>query len=170
MADPNSQAPQAAESPKPDLPQQSPPALDSEPTTEVLKALGSLPDLPAPQQREIIHTLQSLVAYVERSSVGPKIDPETVRIVTASVDKDNENKFKYLTQKQANDAAKQQRDHEFAVVCHTDNVRLFKPVLISTILVFIGCVAAGISFIAIGREAVGSGILSGVFGAGLLAI
>ena len=126
-----------------------------------------LDDLPAPKQQEIIHKVEETFTAMFAASVqgGPRLDPETVKIISATVEKDNDNKFKYLTQKQANDAVKQQRDHEFAVVCHRDNVRLFAPVLISAIAVFVGCVSAGIYFIAMGREAVGSGILSGVFGA-----
>jgi hypothetical protein len=128
-----------------------------------------LNDVPVsePQKQQIIHKIEEtfMAAIATNVQNAPRLDPETVKIIAVTVEKDNDNKFKYLTQKQANDAAKQLRDHEFAVVCHTDNVRLFRPVLISAMLVFVGCVTAGIYFIAIGREAVGSGILSGVFGA-----
>ena len=101
---------------------------------------------------------------VVRGGMTPQIDPETAKILANTLEKDNDNKFKYLTQKQADFASEQARQHDFAVVCHRDSVGLLKPILGASILLVIGTVTAGIYFISNGQEAVGSSLLTGIFG------
>lgn len=86
-----------------------------------LPAGGEQPSVPAKREEEenleqiidrlppeqVQHTLREVIfGIIERGSSGPKIDPEVMKIAAATVEKDNENKFKYLTQKQTDDAAK----------------------------------------------------------------
>ena len=125
-------------------------------------------DLPQPKQQEIVRTVektveQTLIAAV-RGTAGPQIDAETAKIITASLDKDNENRFKFLTQKQADNAKAEERKAALEVTRHSDTVKLLWPCLYAAILLVLGSTGAGIWFIAIGRDAIGSSILSGVGG------
>jgi hypothetical protein len=124
-------------------------------------------DLPQPKQQQIRHVVEQKFEALIATAIGggPKLDAETVKILAVAVEKENDNKFKFLTQKQANEAIREQREHEFIRLCHRDNVRLFAPVLVSAVVVFLVCVGTGIYFLAVGREAVGSAVLTGVFSA-----
>jgi len=119
-------------------------------------------DLPERKKEEIVHTVeQTMMAFV-RGGGNPPIDPETAKVLAATIERDNENKFKFLTQKQADEAKRQERDDTLTVRRHND---LVKPTVWAGILLALGSVAAGIYFIGIGREAIGSSLLTGVFGA-----
>ncbi len=108
------------------------------------------------------HTLRELFfGIIERGSSGPRIDPEVMKIAAASVDKDNENKFKYLTQKQVDEAAKSLRDDEFRTVRHTAQIKLFWPVLITVLVAIVGCIVAGIYLAVNGHETLGIGLIAG---------
>jgi hypothetical protein len=115
--------------------------------------------VPAPQREEARHTFQEFMGYVERSSTQ-KIDPEVARIIAASNDKDNENKFKYLTQKQELEAEESKREHAFKVTRHVSLVNMLWPVLIAVIVLVLGCIGAGIYLAATGHETLGFSILS----------
>ncbi|SRR6266508_2862543 len=117
-------------------------------------------DLPEPKQREVKTTMQEFMAFVERG-VGPRIDAETARILTASADKDNEFRFKYLTQKQKDTADKNEREHELERIKHRDRVKIFWPILITVLITVIGCLAVGIYLAANGRELLGTGLITG---------
>jgi hypothetical protein len=123
-----------------------------------------LPDLSPSKRTEVLQYIFSFMTRVDKSA-GPPIDPETVHILTASIDKDNEYKFKYLSQKQADSAVQEGRDHEFATERHRDGIKLLKPIIYAAIFVVLGSILAGIYFIGNGREAVGSSLLTGTFGA-----
>jgi hypothetical protein len=121
-------------------------------------------DLPPPKQQEIVRTFDQQFMAVVRSGLNPQIDPETAKILASTLEKDNDNKFRFLTQKQTDSAAQEARSHEFAVTCHRDSISLLKPIIFATIALVTLAVAAGIYFIANGREAVGSSLLTGIFG------
>jgi hypothetical protein len=115
--------------------------------------------VPAPQREEVRHTFQEFMGYVERS--GPRVDPEVARILAASNDKDNENKFKYLAQKQQLAAEENEREHKLEVMRHQDRVRFFWPILISTLVVVIGCLSIGIYLAATGHDILGASLITG---------
>jgi hypothetical protein len=114
--------------------------------------------VPAPQREEVRHTIQEFMGYVERSS--PRIDPEVARILADSNDKDNENKFRYLTRKQELEAEESQREHELSLKRHESTVSMLWPVLLAVIFLVLGCIAAGIYLAATGKETLGFSILS----------
>jgi len=78
-----------------------------------------------------------------------------------SNDKDNENKFKYLTQKQQHAAEESKREHDLEVTKHKDRVKFFWPILIITLIVVVGCLFVGIYLSAMGRDVLGASILTG---------
>jgi hypothetical protein len=111
---------------------------------------------------QVQHTLREVIfGIIERGSAGPKIDPEVMRIAAATVEKDNENKFKYLTQKQSDEAAKSIRDDEFRTVRHGDQIKLFWPILITVLVAIVGCIVAGIYLAVNGHEPLGIGLITG---------
>lgn len=114
--------------------------------------------VPAPQREDVRHTFKEFMGYVERSS--PRIDPEVAKIIAASNDKDNENKFKYLTRKQELEAEASQREYALAVKSHDSTVKMLWPILLAGIVLVLGCIAAGIYLAAIGKETLGFSILS----------
>lgn len=115
--------------------------------------------VPAPRRDEFRHSVREFMGFVE--SAGPKIDPEVARILAASNDKDNENKFKYLTQKQQHTAEASKREHDLEVTRHEDRVKFFWPILITTLIVIVGCLFVGIYLSATGRDVLGASILTG---------
>lgn len=119
-------------------------------------------DIPEPKKSEIVRVFEQNTMAVFRSVGGPPIDPETAKILAETTQRDNDNKFKYLSQKQADTAAREERQHHLATAQHKD---LVKPIVWAVVLTTVASVAAGIAFIAFGKEAVGSSILTGIFGA-----
>jgi hypothetical protein len=99
---------------------------------------------------------------VVKGGMTPQIDPETAKILAGTLEKDNDNKFRYLTQKQTDSAAKEIRDHTLSSARHHD---LMRPIVWAVILITVVSVVAGLAFIATGHDAVGSSLLTGVFGA-----
>lgn len=123
-------------------------------------------DLPPGKQQEIVRTVersfeQQFMAVV-RGGGGPQLDAETAKILAASIDRDNDNKFKYLTQQQANSATRDEHTHQVSMARHHDLVR---PIVWAVIMIAVGSVAAGLAFIAYGHETVGGSLLTGVFSA-----
>ncbi len=84
-----------------------------------------------------------------------------MKIAAATVDKDNDNKFKYLTQKQSDEAAKSLRDDIFRETRHKAQIKLFWPVLITVLLAIVGCIAIGIYLAVNGYETLGIGLITG---------
>ena len=119
-------------------------------------------DLPEPKQQEIVRTFEQQFMAVVRGGMTPQIDPETAKILAVTIEKDNDNKFHYLTQKQADAAAQETREHDLAIARHRD---LMRPIVWAVILIAIASVAAGLAFIVTGHDAVGSSLLTGIFGA-----
>lgn len=120
-------------------------------------------DLPEPTQREIVRVVeQQFMAVVRSGMAGPQIDPETAKILADTLQKDNENKFQYLIRKQADAAAQQERADGLASAQHKD---LARPIVWAAVSVTVLTVLAGLYFIAIGKDAIGGGLISGIFGA-----
>ena len=133
---------------------------DENPPEEQLENL--MTELPGEQRGEFKEIIQSFVAIVERGQ--PRLDPETARIATQSIDKDNENKFKYLTQKQKDAAAQSERDDKLESTRHQSRVKMLWPILVATILIVLTSIISGIYLAASGNETLGASILTGVFG------
>ena len=68
---------------------------------------------------------------VVRSGMSPQIDPETPKILAGTIEKDNDNKFRYLTQKQTDVAAREIREHQLATARHSD---LMKPIVLWAVI------------------------------------
>ncbi len=77
---------------------------------------------------------------VVRGGMTPQIDPETAKILAVTIEKDNDNKFRYLTQKQSDAAAQQAKEHELSAARHRD---LMRPIVWAVILIAIVSVGAG---------------------------
>lgn len=108
---------------------------------------------------------------MERSAT-PQITPEVARILIESQDKDNKHKFEFLTQKQKDEAEAEKRAddlrekrHDFNCTKHNDRFSLIKPVIWIVLLLVVGLTIAGVWLLAIGKEAIGSALLSGLWGA-----
>jgi hypothetical protein len=54
----------------------------------------------------------TLIAIIEKGA-NPRVDPETLKIAAATVEKDNENKFQYLMKKLDVEAQEKKDDREF---------------------------------------------------------
>jgi hypothetical protein len=111
------------------------------------------------------------VGIIERGS-SQKLDPEALKIAAASVDKDNQNKFLFLTQKETNKAEQAKLDHDLKAKEHELKVRRYEsqvkmlwPVLVSGIILVLGCITAGIYLAATGHETLGYSILSATISA-----
>jgi hypothetical protein len=125
-----------------------------------------LAKVPEPQRELIKHTIHevfrdSFTAIIQGAS-GPRIESETAKIITESLDKDNANKFQYLTQKQKDEADDSKRRHEFAILRHTDRKKMIWPCLMTVLIVAVGCIVAGIWLAATGHEMLGSNLLTGI--------
>ena len=128
----------------------------------------ALKDIPEGQRQRIRHILQETISLTAvQGALSPRIDPETAKIITESLDKDNEHKFQYLTQKQRDEAEASKREHDFAVLLHADRRKMLWPVLICVLFMVLGGISAGIYLTANGHEVLGgsllTAILSGLF-------
>ncbi len=132
---------------------------------EELISVLSQKDLSPPQQERIVHRLREVfTTYVERGS-SQKIDPEIFKIAADTVAKDNENKYKYLSQKQQDAASENKREYDYKVGCHKDRTKILWPIIIVVLLMITCCVGFGIYFAATGHEILGASLLTGIFGA-----
>jgi hypothetical protein len=100
--------------------------------------------LPPEQIQPMLREL--FVGFIERGA-SQKVDPEALKIAAASVDKDNENKFAFLMQKEANKAEQNKNEHELKIKGHDLEVRRYEslvkmlwPIIISGIILVIGCI------------------------------
>jgi hypothetical protein len=137
------------------------PVAQAEPKLET-----AIKDLPEPKQNEIRQSIQeTFMGFIERSSAGPKMDPETAKILVASADRDNDHKFQFLSQKQGDSARQNEREHNLEVQRHIDRMKLARPILYVSLALIAGCTVSGIYLSATGHDALGASILSGIFGA-----
>jgi hypothetical protein len=155
------QPPRSDESPSEALTQTSLPSVAAiVPDVVEQKLEEVVRDLPESKQREVKTTIHEFMALVERG-VGPRIDAETAKILTASADKDNEFRFKYLSQKQKDTAEQIAREHELETTKHRDRVRIFWPILITVLPTTVGCLVVGIYLAATGHDILGTGLITG---------
>ena len=125
------------------------------------QALQKLPPQERTMMRESLREFMGVVV----SSGGQKIDPEIARMILESVNQDNENKFKFALQREENRANQQQRKDNLELTRLTTQTRMLWPVIVAAIVIIVGCVCAGLYFIAIGKESIGIGILTAVISA-----
>ena len=140
------------------------PASTGTPVEEFKKVEKVIEDLPLPQPKkaEIRHTFQEMfMTFVERSG-GPRIDPETAKILAETVDKDNEHKFQFLMQKQKDEAAQTEREHKLEVNRHEDRVKFLWLILIPSLLLIILGLFAGVYLCANNHEVLGASILTAI--------
>jgi len=123
-----------------------------------------LEGIPEPKRTEIRHQIEQtfMAAVVRAGTAAPQLDPETAKILADTVQRDNDNKFKFLSQKQADTAKRESMAHQLATARHRD---LMKPIVWAVIGITFVSVVAGLWFIAAGHESVGSSLLTGIFGA-----
>ena len=120
--------------------------------------------VPADKKESVRHTFQEFFALIERSS-SPHLSPEVARIMVESADRDNENKFKFLTQKQQDDAELEKEELGFRKQKHKDRFSLVKPI-IYFVLAFVAILTGlGIYLCVIGKEVLGASLLTGIFSA-----
>ena len=122
-----------------------------------------LEGLPEPKKKEIVQVVhQQFTAVVRAGMSGPQIDPETAKILADTIQRDNDNKFRYLSQKQSDTAARETRGHELAKARHRD---LMRPIVWAVVAITVISIMAGLWFINSGHETIGSSLLTGIFGA-----
>jgi hypothetical protein len=121
-------------------------------------------DLPEPKRVEVRNTfLQVFMAFAQRGgTVGPTIDPETAKILTDSADKEHEYRYKFLTQKQKDEAEESKRDDTFRTLKFSSRYKIVRPCSLAGLVVIPVCLFLGIYLAATGHETLGSSILTGV--------
>lgn len=157
---------QSPEPPQPDKPSESNGGSSASSLAPVVpqveqKLEAFAKDLPENKQEEFKHTIHEVFAMFMERSGGPRIDSETAKILAASADKDNDLRFRYLSQKQKDTADQKERDQKLEERRLTYLVRFIWPILIAVLIVAIGGISAGIYFASTGREMLGSNLLTG---------
>lgn len=146
-------------------PASKPPEQDLSPTQEKkLEAIleKGVEKIPPDQFPNLFR--DTLIAFIERGT-GPRIDPETLKIAAATLEKDNENKFQYLVKKLETDAKTKNDDREFDKEKFRSTTKLLWPIVLAVIVVILGLIASGIYLAATGRETLGFSILSATLAA-----
>lgn len=142
-----------------------PDSLAGSPTPEAEEKLEqALQKLPPQQQSMMRETLREFMGIVVNSG-GQKIDPEVARMILEGVSQDNGNKYKFALQREENRAKQQERKDNLERDRLTKQTRMLWPIILAAITVVVGCIGAGLWFIAIGKESIGSGILAGIISA-----
>ncbi len=126
------------------------------------KLEGILKDLPPTKQQQIKQTVHEEFMAVVQGGINPKIDPEVARILTDSLDKDNENKFRYLTQKQSDEAARDERAQGFEKLKFETRVKFLWPIVTSILLITIAGLVEGVYLATHGHETLGVNILTAI--------
>ena len=136
-------------------------ALNNIPQAEAIEEI--IEAIPTPEKREQARHLieETFVGLIERSSSN-QINPDVAKILADSADRDNDNKFKFLTQKQQDAATAQQRKDELTAQKHKDRVSIIKPVIVFVMVMVILCLSVGIYLSVTGKETLGASLITGV--------
>lgn len=136
-------------------------ALSNIPQAEAIEEI--IEAIPTPEKREQARHIfeETFVGLIERSASN-QINPEVARILADSADRDNDNKFKFLSQKQQDTAAAQQRKDELTAQKHKDRVSLIRPIIIFVFVMVILCLSVGIYLSVTGKETLGASLITGV--------
>lgn len=141
------------------------PPLEGVPTPEAKEKLEQvLQKLPPQEQTMVRETLREFMGIVV-SGGGQKIDPEIARMIIESVNQDSGNKYKFALQREENRAKQQERKDKLELERLSAQTRMLWPIIVAAIVVVVGCIGAGLYFIAIGKDSIGSGILAGIISA-----
>ena len=115
--------------------------------------------IPVPEQKEEARSiLREFTKIVERPS---QLDPVTAQIITESLDKDNERKFQYLTQKQKDGTELEKEEISFRREKHRDSFSLVKPIVFFVLFVVAICIITGIWLCVNGKETLGASLITG---------
>lgn len=136
-------------------------ATDQQSIEEVLRRVLAEHNLSRPQQDRLVQTFREVFTHVERDT-GTHLDPEVFKIAAETVARDNENKFKYLTQKQQDTAEKNKREHDFDVLRYQDRYKILRPVTFIVVAVLTVCLFIGIYLCTVDQEMLGSNLITGV--------
>lgn len=129
---------------------------------EIAPILEDLGEVPEETRQRVLHKIEeSLTAFIATSfSTGPKMDPESVRILTETVRADNDNKFKFLTQREQHDSEHRAKVLDFERERHRSHVDVLKPTIFVAIFLVTVSLLAGLWFVGHGQECLGGGLLS----------
>lgn len=135
----------------------------SPPVKEVEQQLqAAIKNLPPQEQEKVRHVFTETMMGFFQSGGGTKLDPETAKILAATVEKDNEYKFQYLSLKEKNEAEARKREDDHEATQWRDKVALSKPILYISLIVIPVCLFIGIWLAATGREMLGSNLITAV--------
>lgn len=115
--------------------------------------------IPVEEKKEEARSiLREFTKIIERPS---QIDPLTARIITTSVDKDNERKFQYLTQKQKDETELEKEEINFRREKHRNGFSLVKPIVFFVLILVAICIIAGIWLCVNGQPTLGASLITG---------
>lgn len=156
----NDEKPQLKSAEDGSLDNNEPSSLSKAEKLERLEELEEILDaIPEPEQKEKAQSIwREFTKIIERPS---QLDPENTKIITESIDKDNERKFQYLIQKQKDETTLEQGELEFRKEKHRDGFSLVKPVVYFVLLVVAACLFTGVWLCYIGKETLGASLITG---------
>ena len=115
--------------------------------------------IPVPEQKEEARSiLREFTKIVERPS---QVDPITAQIITESLDKDNERKFQYLTQKQKDETELEKEEISFRREKHRDGFSLVRPIVYFVLGLVAICIIVGIWLCLNGQPTLGASLITG---------
>jgi hypothetical protein len=123
---------------------------------------AALKDLPETKQEQLRTTFHEFFMAIVQRGAAPTLDAETARIITESVDKEHEYRYKFRTEQLKETAEESKRDDTFRTLQHNDRFKIIRPAAIAALIVIPVCLFIGIYLAATGHEALGSSILTGV--------
>ena len=110
------------------------------------------------QKEEARSILREFTKIIERPS---QLDAETAKVITSSIDKDNERKFQFLTQKQKDDTELEKEELDFRREKHRNGFALIKPIVFFVLGLVAICIGVGIWLCFIGKETLGASLITG---------
>ena len=116
--------------------------------------------IPEPERKEEAQVILREIKerYIERL---PQDDPEILKILSESADKEGERKFRYLSQKQKDETDQERAELEFRKIKHANNFSLIKPVVYAVLALLVVCVGVGVWLCANGKETLGASLITG---------
>lgn len=126
------------------------------------KLEAALKDLPETKQEQLRETFHEFFMAIIQRGAAPNLDAETARIITESVDKEHEFRYKFRTQQLQESAEESKRDDAFRTLKYTNKIKIVRPVCFVVVAVYTLCLFIGIYLATVGRETLGGSIITGV--------
>ncbi len=122
--------------------------------------------LPTPEKKKDAQMIfQRLAVSLVKQSNEREINPEVMKIIADSNNKDNEYRYKFSVKQQENEAEARLRKDKLEDKKHDNFFSIIKPTIFVVLAIVVSMLAVSVAFILNGQEGIGVNLLIGLFSA-----